>query len=140
MVFGASVDKAYAELLKNKKAKLLLLRLWTPGTDTLHVDLKPVLWTGKNGIYGWNYIGAETGREDVTNIVGKNKYFYDSLSYAVVPEVYKAGYQEYQKIRPQLKGKIEDMRDFIGSSEEANGIISGIVKKIGKENPLQEDF
>ncbi len=110
------------------------------GIDTLHEDLKAVLWTGKNGIHGWNYIGAETGREDVTNLVGNNKSFYDSLSYTVVPEIYKAGYKDYRKIVPQLKGKIAAMKEFIIQLEETRRVVDGMVAKIGNNNPSLDDF
>ncbi len=76
---GISLDKAYEFLKKkNAKSKHLVIAVIDSGIDTLHEDLKPVLWTNKkeipgNGIdddkngyvddvHGWNFIGGKDGR------------------------------------------------------------------------------
>jgi subtilisin family serine protease len=120
-VFGISAEKACNELLKNKKPQKVIVAIIDSGIDTLHEDLRSVLWTdAKTGIHGWNYIGAETGKEDVAQLVGNQKDFYDSLSYTLVPEVYRAGYQQYRKIVPALNGKIAAMQDLIRELDELN--------------------
>lgn len=76
---GVSADKAY-EFLKsrNLKSKTVIVAVIDTGIDTLHEDLKPVLWNnpkeipgnGKdddgNGyiddIHGWNFLGGKDGR------------------------------------------------------------------------------
>jgi cell wall-associated protease len=76
---GISLQKAY-DLIKTKKLKSnrVLVAVIDSGIDTLHEDLKPVLWTNpkeipgngidddKNGyiddIHGWNFIGGKDGR------------------------------------------------------------------------------
>ena len=75
---GISLDKAY-ELIKTKKLKStrIIVAVIDSGIDTLHEDLKPVLWTNPkeipgNGIdddhngyiddvHGWNFIGGKDG-------------------------------------------------------------------------------
>ncbi len=77
--YGISLDKAY-DFLKTKKlkSKQVLVAVIDSGIDTLHEDLKPVLWKNpkeipgngidddKNGyvddIYGWNFLGGKDGR------------------------------------------------------------------------------
>jgi subtilisin family serine protease len=75
--YGISLDKAY-QLIKGKKSKTVVVAVIDSGVDTLHEDIKPVLWhnpkeipgNGKdddeNGypddIYGWNFIGGKDGR------------------------------------------------------------------------------
>jgi subtilisin family serine protease len=70
---GMSVDKAYAELLKAKKGKKVIVGIVDSGVDIEHEDLKAVVWTNKketpgNGIdddkngyiddiHGWNFLG-----------------------------------------------------------------------------------
>lgn len=70
---GMSVDKAYAELLKNKTGKKVIVGIVDSGIDIEHEDLKAVVWTNKkeiaaNGIdddkngyvddiHGWNFLG-----------------------------------------------------------------------------------
>jgi cell wall-associated protease len=76
---GISLQKAYG-LIKTKKLKSnrVIVAVIDSGIDTLHEDLKPVLWTNpkeipgnridddKNGyiddVHGWNFIGGKDGR------------------------------------------------------------------------------
>jgi cell wall-associated protease len=73
---GISLDKAY-DFVKGKKAKPIIIAVLDSGIDTLHEDLKAVLWhnpkeipgNGKdddgNGyvddVYGWNFLGNKSG-------------------------------------------------------------------------------
>lgn len=76
---GISLEKAYTLLKsKNLKSKQVVVAVIDSGIDTLHEDLKPVLWKNpkeipgngidddKNGyiddIHGWNFIGGKDGR------------------------------------------------------------------------------
>lgn len=112
--FGISTEKAYSELLKNKNSKKVIVAIIDSGIDTTHEDLKSVLWIdAKTGAHGWNYIGPETGREDITRLIGDKKYFYDSLSHIVVPEAYRSEYQQFRKVAPVLNDKIDAMKNLI---------------------------
>lgn len=77
--YGVSVDKAY-EFLKSKnlKSNTVIVAVIDSGIDTLHEDLKAVLWTNPkeipgNGIdddgngyiddiHGWNFLGGKDGK------------------------------------------------------------------------------
>ena len=81
---GISLQKAY-DLIKTKKLKSnrVTVAVIDSGIDTLHEDLKPVLWTNakeiagngidddKNGyiddVHGWNFIGGKDGRNVKTD-------------------------------------------------------------------------
>lgn len=70
---GMSVDKAYEEIIKNKKGKKVIVAVLDSGMDLNHEDLDDVLWTNKgerpgnnkdddgNGyvddIHGYNFLG-----------------------------------------------------------------------------------
>ncbi len=76
---GISLQKAY-DVIKTKKlkSKRVIVAVIDSGIDTLHEDLKPILWTNpkeivgngidddKNGyvddVHGWNFIGGKDGR------------------------------------------------------------------------------
>jgi hypothetical protein len=140
-VMGISSERAYNELIKGKKSKTVIVGIVDVGIDTLQEDLKAVLWKDKkNKAHGWNYIGAETGREDVTNLVADKKAFYDSLAYTTVPEQYRAGYQTYRKVAPQLEKKRANMQELVDELESIKVTIDQIVKSNGKVNPSITDL
>ncbi len=82
--YGISLDQAY-QFLKGKKSTEVVVAVIDSGIDTLHEDLKPVMWTNKreipgNGVdddkngytddvHGWNFLGGKDGRN-----VGKDSY------------------------------------------------------------------
>ena len=85
-VYGISLEKAYNELLNGlQPKKKIIVAVIDSGVDTLHEDLKSVLWINKseipkNGIdddkngyiddyYGWNFIGGKDGQN-----VSKDSY------------------------------------------------------------------
>ncbi len=75
-LMGIGLDKTYT-LLKNKKNTPIIVAVIDSGIDTLHEDLKPILWintkeipnNGKdddnNGyvddVHGWNFLGGKDG-------------------------------------------------------------------------------
>lgn len=75
--YGLSLKKAY-DFVKGKKSKTVIVAVIDSGIDTLHEDLKDVLWTNPreipgNGIdddgngyiddvHGWNFLGGKDGR------------------------------------------------------------------------------
>ena len=83
---GMSVDKAYAELVKGKPGKTIIVAVIDSGIDIDHEDLDAVIWTNKkeiagNGIdddkngyvddiHGWNFLGdAYDEQLEMTRIV-----------------------------------------------------------------------
>ena len=99
--YGISLDQAYDFLKsKNRKSTPVIVGIVDSGIDTLHEDLKPVLWINKkeipgNGIdddkngyiddiHGWNFLGSKDGKENVTK---------DSYEAARVYHQYKSKYE-----------------------------------------------
>ncbi|GAA3945852.1 S8 family peptidase [Chitinophaga oryziterrae] len=155
-VFGISTNKAYAELLKDKRKTAVVVAVIDSGIDTTHEDLKKMLWINKNeipsngkdddhngyvdDIYGWNFVGSENGKEDVTNIAGIKKQFFDSLSYTAVNELYRTEYQCNRKSVKEFKSHLNNAQNLLFDLEERNKIVEQIIKQIGKTNPLSSDF
>ncbi|HTD42521.1 MAG TPA: S8 family serine peptidase, partial [Mucilaginibacter sp.] len=140
-VFGISTSKAYNELLKGKKPKAVIVGIVDTGVDTLQEDLKTVIWTDpKTGRHGWNYIGPETGQEDVAKLAGYNKELYDSLAYTHVPEQYRAGYKEYRKAAPALDSKLQAMKGLQAELEVIEKLTDQILAKMRKSDPTEGDF
>jgi subtilisin family serine protease len=104
---GMSVEKAYAELLQNKKGAKVVVAVIDSGIDIEHEDLRDVIWknsdeipnNGKdddqNGyiddIHGWNFIGDMTGATfELTRILKKGD----------------DGSKEYQKAKAERERKL----------------------------------
>lgn len=137
---GMSVDRAYAELLKDKKAKKIIVGVVDSGVDIEHPDLKPVIWTNpkeiagnnidddKNGyiddVHGWNFLGdANHENLEFVRILKKG----DDGS-----DVYKRAKAEYDKeYREAQAGK--QQIDFIYNADKA------IQKELKKENYTADD-
>ncbi|MBM3412475.1 MAG: peptidase S8 [Bacteroidetes bacterium] len=105
--WGISLDKAYSFLKEtNKKSKQVIVAVIDSGIDTLHEDLKTVLWKNpgeiannnkdddKNGyiddLYGWNFIGGKNGENvikdsyEAARVYHRFKQAYDSIDPALV--------------------------------------------------------
>lgn len=76
-IYGTGVIKAYAELLKGKTPKTVIVAVLDGGIDTLHEDLKANLWRNvrekpgnldvdgngyKGDVLGWNFLGGPEGQ------------------------------------------------------------------------------
>jgi subtilisin family serine protease len=90
---GISLDKAYALIKeKNLKSHKVIVAVIDSGIDTLHEDLRPILWTNpkelpgnnidddKNGyvddVHGWNFIGGKDGRNVKTDSYEGARVYY----------------------------------------------------------------
>ena len=130
---GMSVDRVYAELLKGKKGKKVIVGVVDSGVDIDHEDLKSVVWTNKkeiagNGIdddkngyiddiHGWNFLG-DAGKEnlEMTRILKKA----DDGS-----AEYKAAKEEYEKLLAE-NNQGKQQVDFLFNS---NKTLSEYLKK-----------
>lgn len=137
---GMSVDKAYAELLKNKKSTTVIVGVIDSGVDVAHEDLKSVVWVNpkeiagnnvdddKNGyvddMHGWNFLGMSTDENlELVRILKKGDD--GSETYKRAQEVFDKKYNE------ALQGKQEvefifNVRNYIG-------------RHLGKEKFTQAD-
>jgi subtilisin family serine protease len=140
-VFGISTEKAYKELLKGKTSHTVIVAIIDGGIDTSQEDLKQVIWRDpKTGIHGWNYIAAETGKEDITKLVGNKSGLFDSLAYMEIPPTLQAAFKTHQELSPALESKVYIMKRLVGELDSVRLCADTIVKNIGKENPLIDDF
>jgi cell wall-associated protease len=115
-VFGISTDKAYKELIKNKKGKPIIVAVIDTELDINHEDLKGAIWINikeitnngvdddKNGyiddINGWNFLGNKKGESIIySNLESKRILNYlsnkkiltnkDSLLFDKVKKIYE---------------------------------------------------
>jgi subtilisin family serine protease len=92
-IYGISLDRAYSLIKsKNLKSKTVIVGVIDSGIDTLHEDLKAILWTNpreipgngidddKNGyiddVHGWNFIGGKDGRNVKENSLEVSRVYH----------------------------------------------------------------
>ena len=129
--YGISLNKAY-DFIKTKKLKSrqVVVAVIDSGIDTLHEDLKPILWTNKkeipgNGIdddhngyiddvHGWNFLGGKDGRNvkqdspEEARIYHKLKAKFGTLvpDESSLNSVEKAEVEVYKKAQQKVTGGI----------------------------------
>jgi cell wall-associated protease len=127
-LYGVSADKAYNFLKsKNLKSKTVLVAVIDSGIDTLHEDLKPILWRNpkeiagngvdddKNGyvddIYGWNFLGGRDGRNvkedsyEGARVYHSLKTKYQGKEAEDIDAIDKAEYEMWQKAKAKVMGE-----------------------------------
>jgi subtilisin family serine protease len=142
---GMSVDKAYSQLIKNKKGKKIIVAVIDSGMDIDHEDLDDVIWTNKkeipnnnkdddgNGyvddVHGWNFLGeAYQEQYEYVRLLAsgdtKNPRYAEA----------EAEYQENRTKYSNLKAQYDQVIPVI---EDAHKAISAYLKK---DNYTKEDL
>lgn len=150
--YGISVNKAYEfARLRKLKSKTVLVAVIDSGVDTLHEDLKSILWTNPkeipgNGIdddhngyiddvHGWNFIGGKDGRdvkddsqEEARVYYGfKEKFDIPGLDTATLSADDREYYRMWLKARKSIMG------------ESADGPIDIVMLHNALENSIKSD-
>ncbi|MEP7280133.1 MAG: S8 family peptidase [Bacteroidota bacterium] len=127
--YGISLEKAYEFVhLKKLKSKTVVVAVIDSGVDTLHEDLKGILWINPkeipgNGIdddhngyvddvYGWNFIGGKDGRNvkedsyEGTRVYYRFKKLYSgkTVDTTAMSSDEKEQYKMWQKARVTVEG------------------------------------
>lgn len=141
---GMAVDRAYAEIIKNKKGTKVIVAVIDSGIDIDHEDLDDVIWTNKdeipnngkdddnNGyvddIHGWNFLGDTYEEQlELTRIIAKGDANTPNYNEA------QAAYEEELKLWQERKAQNNQILPVILSSHNA---ISEHLKK--EEYTLEE--
>jgi subtilisin family serine protease len=129
--YGISLNKAYGFINAKKiKSKQVIVAVIDSGIDTLHEDLKSILWTNtkeipgngidddKNGytddVHGWNFLGGKDGRNvkedsnEGARIYNKLKEKYGTMipDESSVSEAQKAEIVLYKKAQEKIVGSV----------------------------------
>lgn len=136
---GMSVDRAYAELLKNRKSQKVIVGIVDSGVDIEHEDLKSVLWTNpkeipgngidddKNGfvddIHGWNFLGDITKEHLEYERIIKDKTLVDETTYQEAKKI-------YDKKIADAQGEKNYLTTLITEATKADNAIQ---KQLGKQ-------
>ncbi len=145
---GMSVEKAYAEIIKNKKGKKIIVAVLDSGMDLSHEDLDGVLWTNTderpgnnkdddgNGfvddIHGYNFLGESYNEQlEYARMLRLNIGDQTTLSKAkseLEKEYNEAlqNKQQYEQILQAVKGADADVRKHLGKDTYTKQDLAGI--------------
>ena len=142
---GMSVDKAYAEIIKNKKGDKVVVAVLDSGIDLNHEDLDDVLWTNKrekpgngkdddnNGyvddIHGYNFLGDSYNEQLEAARIVKQKLG-DAAMQAKAKALVERKFAEAQ----QQKQRYEQIRQVVKDADEA------VKKELGKDTYTKKDL
>ncbi|MEL0455344.1 S8 family peptidase [Flavobacteriaceae bacterium SZ-1-7] len=145
---GMSIDKAYDELIKNKKGKKVLVAVIDSGIDIDHEDLDDVIWTNKdeipnngkdddnNGyvddVHGWNFLGdgyneqLELVRLLVSGDTSNPDYARAKAEYDEEYEKWMNRKTQYDQIYQQIKSADETLSKHLGKKDYTKEDVNAI--------------
>ena len=127
--YGISLQKAY-EFVKGKKSTPIIVAVIDSGIDTLHEDLKEVLWRNPKEIpnnnvdddnngyvddyYGWNFLGGKDGRNVTQDSYEgarvyhklKAKYADKKIDPTTLSEEEKDEYKMWLRAKTRIEGDV----------------------------------
>ena len=145
---GMSVDKAYTEIIKNKKGKKVIVAVVDSGIDIDHEDLNDVIWTNdkeipnngkdddKNGyiddVHGWNFLGDGYNEQlEYTRILASGDT--NNPVFSKAKEEYDSEYQkwstrkmQYDQIYQRVKSADQAIQNFLNKKEYTKDDVNGI--------------
>ncbi|SDS37048.1 S8 family peptidase [Gramella sp. MAR_2010_147] len=158
---GMSVNKAYAEIIKNNRPSPVIVGVIDSGVDIDHEDLKGVLWTnadeipgnGKdddnNGyiddIHGWNFLGdAVAENMEYTRIYKRLKPKYEGKSESSIStadreefNTYKAAKAEYDK---EYAEAVDTREQYLQIQSQITAAHNAVSKELGTEDYTKEQL
>ncbi len=158
--YGVSADKAYTFLKTKKlKSKTVIVAVIDSGIDTLHEDLKPVLWTNpkeipgngidddRNGyvddVNGWNFIGGKDGRNvkedsyEAARVYHNLKAKYEGKDRENINVKDIAEYEVWLKAKAKVMGEGDNqsgvdfviLKRMLGSMQKSDSILKVAIAK-----------
>ena len=158
---GMSVDRAYSEIIKNKKGEKVIVAVIDSGTDIEHEDLKNVLWTNKkeipgNGIdddkngyiddiHGWNFLGDVVAENmEYVRYIRNLGPKYDGKTESSISATDREEFALYQKAKAEFEKESQEVQSnkaryeqILSQLEPAHKAMTG---KFGKESYTKDDL
>ena len=145
---GMSVDKAYDEIIKNRKGTKIIVAVLDSGIDLNHEDLKDVLWTNTkekagnnkdddgNGyiddIHGYNFLG-ESYNEQLEYVRMLRLNIGDAATLSKAKTKLDAKYnealqgkQQYEQILQAVKNADADVKKYLKKDSYTKADLAGI--------------
>ncbi len=158
---GMSIDKAYNEIIKNRKGKTVIVGVIDSGVDIEHEDLDDIVWVntkeikgnGKdddnNGyiddINGWNFLGdSENENLEFVRIIKKLQAKYEGKLLASISEKDRDEYQSYIEAKAEFEKEFQEASSnkfqYEQILQQARMSHESITKTLGKEDYSKEEL
>lgn len=158
---GMSVDKAYTQIIKNRKGKKVIVGVIDSGVDIEHEDLKNVIWVNKdeipgngrdddnNGyvddIHGWNFLGDIIGENmEYVRYMRKLGPKFEGKTESSIIAADRADFALYQKAKAEFDKEFSETE---ANKNQYSQIVAALVpahqalsEKLGKEDYTKEDL
>jgi subtilisin family serine protease len=145
---GMSVDKAYTDIIKNRKGKKVIVAVIDSGIDIDHEDLDDVIWTNKDEIpgngkdddnngyvddfHGWNFLGDGYNEQlEYVRILASGDT--SNPDYAAAKALYETEYQkwlgrknQYEQIYQQVKTADDALTKHFGKKDYTQKEVAAI--------------
>lgn len=161
--FGISTEKAYNELLKDKKPKQkIIVAVIDGGVDIKHEDLKDVLWTNQkeipgNGIdddgngyiddvNGWNFIGSKNGNLAYDNMELVRIYrtympkYRSTIKSTVLDSTQRKEFELYTKVTADFGKRYDEADQTFRVLYAINKLLDSVSAVTKKPIPSLEDI
>lgn len=154
-VRGVSSERAYAELLKGKQGRTIIVAVIDSGVDITHEDLQGKLWKNTkeipdnnkdddgNGfvddVNGWNFIGGKKGeniKQDSYELT--REYVRLSKKFRKKSKPQDPEFAYFEKIKKELEAKKAEKQEEMKQLQELYDAI-GVVRKALADKPLTLD-
>lgn len=159
-IMGISTEKAYNDLLKGKKATTVIVAVIDGGVDTLHEDLKCILWKNNkekpdgrdndsNGYtddtQGWSFIGSAKGNvhydnSELVRQIRQGQAKFGDKDSTSIPAGELPEYRKFLKEKDELFRKRLTNTNAIKGIEGLKTITDHIVRNMGKPHFTIADF
>lgn len=158
---GVSTERTYAELLKGKEGKQIIVAVIDGGTEVKHEDLKNVIWINpgeiagngidddKNGyvddVNGWNFIGGANANIDednleLTRLYRKLKDRYGKVDTTALEGEDLANYQYYKKVKADYTKGLNEYSMYLNFYKALAKGAENIAAKTGKDSLSMSEF
>jgi subtilisin family serine protease len=147
-VFGISLKKAYADLLKNKPSVQVIIAVIDGGVDIDHPGLKSAIWTNSNeipgngidddgngyvdDIHGWNFMGSKKGSFHFDNT--------DLIRLIRIEQREHPKSARLEELKVELNSKLIPLQNGFKEIQADKIALNNIIKGIGENYPSIEKF
>ncbi len=159
---GVSAEKAYEELLQNRRGKEVVVAVLDSGVDYEHEDLDDVMWVNEdeipgNGIdddnngyvddiHGWNFLGNKQGENiahdnlEVTRLYKKYKAMFEGKEVSDLSKKEKALYAKYEEYEEVIETKRKELEEFVGLYNALSEAMNKLDEQLEEEKVSLKDL